>query len=360
MTPRKFRQALFEALKNEKWDEVESLNEEKELLNEVVQSRAFRSELVMFAPMLKERALKSLVEIGADFNRHDAGDAPDGVYALDACIIRNCYLNTKVLLENGADPNICFALHALPYLDDPKDQIRMCELLLDHGADIHISPDSLPGYTPILKAIENNALELVEYLKSRGAIEPDFDAIEERTLDLDTFQTRLESACREFWRAMQDEYPTETFCLFGLETDSDFVIVNGLVDTEEAVDRDQRKRKKVDSYIARVSLDSDSEFYGKAEPYLNELSLELNSVNEQEESDRETTKRIKQTKKILESTLKSLDNEGLFGTGKEREKIILLVSIIDADDGEWKTMISIAKRLNPRSVYKQYIDGLKQ
>ena len=359
MTPRKFRQALFEAIEDQDWAELERLKQNDELVGEVLMSRAFQSEFVSVVSELDQEALRSLIAMGCDVNKHDAGKANSGIYPLETCVSENNFDNARILLEHNANPNICDALLELTEIDNSHDQIRMCELLLNHGAHINKAPETLPEFTPIVNAIENNALELVEYLKSRGAIEPDFDAVEERTLDLETFQTRLESACREFWCAMQNEYPTETFCLFGLETDSDFVIVNGLVDTEEAVERDQRKRKKVDSYIARVSLDSDSEFYGKAEPYLNELSLELNSVNEQEELDRETTKRMKQTKKILESTLKNLDNEGLFGTGKEREKIILLVSIIDADDGEWKTMMSIAKRLNPRSVYKQFLEGTK-
>lgn len=52
--------------------------------------------------------------------------------------------------------------------------------------------------------------------------------------------------------------------------------------------------------------------------------------------------------------LRLLDQEGLFGTGAEREKITLFVTISD-DDGSVEPENNSAKVLNPPSVFDRFI-----
>ena len=200
--------------------------------------------------------------------------------------------------------------------------------------------------------------ELAEFLISKGAVMPEFPDVEQAELNLDTFDARLEKACLDYWDAARKKFPTESFCLFGLETDSDFVILNPLLDSEGAVERDAANRRTGASFVARVSLDSDSEFYGHGKEHFDQLSSELNSRYGVEEGRWARSRRIKKLLGIFESTLKKLDAQGLFGVGPDRERIILLISIIDADKSEWNTMLKVAQRLNPVSVFKQFKNSL--
>lgn len=234
----------------------------------------------------------------------------------------------------------------------------MAALLIEHGVDVNQDNPNIPGYKPILQAMDSKDPALVEFLISKGAVMPEIPVREEIRLDLDTFQARLEEACTKCWQEVQTKFPDEKFCLFGVETDSDFVIINPLFDSEGAIDRDSKKRRAGTSYVARISLDSDSEFYRLGEEHLDRLSAELNSQYGAEESPAKRKKRIKRLSQMFEGALKKLDQTGLFGHGAERDRIILMVSIIDADDDEWNLMLEIAERLNPKNVYEAFRNSL--
>ncbi len=205
--------------------------------------------------------------------------------------------------------------------------------------------------------------ELVQYLKMKGA-DLAYAPKEPCILDLPTFGSRLEKALIALWDGIRKRYPDEAFCLFGLETDSDCLILNGLVDSEQAIDRafangKRSRRSVVDSYIGNISLDSDSEYYEIANAYVNALSDELNSVLCDDEVIQQHGNQKKAVLKILEGALAILDGQGVFGrTPSERNRLILLVSIMDADEREWKEMIRIIKRLNPKNVVDQFVSSL--
>lgn len=106
--------------------------------------------------------------------------------------------------------------------------------------------------------------------------------------------------------------------------------------------------------MARVYLDCDAEYYGQCREHLGRLSKELNCRDGEFESFFGRWLRIRRLRTIFEAALKRLDQLGLFGTGSERERIILLLSIIDADRREWNHMLKIAKRLNPPKVFEAF------
>ena len=93
------------------------------------------------------------------------------------------------------------------------------------------SPNSTPGKP-----------RLVEFFRSGAAKVPELPDESELKLDLTTFQTRLEKTCRVCWNTIRGEFPGDTICMFGLETDSDRVILNALLDSEEAIKRESRNR----------------------------------------------------------------------------------------------------------------------
>lgn len=329
-------------------------------------SKALRTNLIEQAfisacSTMVPETIKQFVDLGVDPNRHYIEGLKPEVsdytyhYPLNECVRENRWHQVKALLESGADPNLADALASVATLKgESASQMKMAKLLLDNGADINKVRN---GFSPLSCALKEGRVELANYLRKKGAIEIEGHE-SELTLDLSTFQARLEEAITRCWNAVVEKHPKEGFCLFGLETDSDFVILNPLFDSISAIDRDKLNRRKSDSYIGMVSLDSDAEMYGLGKEYFAEIADELNSCYGKPCSDEDEEKRIKALKQIFESSLANLDRAGLFGAPQVREGIILLVSIIDADIDEWKFMLNVAKRLNPELVYQSFAKSL--
>lgn len=326
--------------------------------------KAIRTNLVERAfidasPNLPPETIKQFVELGINPNRHYIEGLEPEVsgyvfhYPLNECIILNCWHQVKALLESGADPNRADALASVANLrGGPASQLKMAKLLLDSGADVNKIRN---GYSPLSCAVKEGRTELANYLRKKGAIEI---AGSDLTLDLSTLQARLEAASTLCWNSAVDTYPDERFCLFGLETDSSFVMLTPLFDSENAIERDKLNRRKFDSHIGKVSLDYDAEFYGLGKEHFDAIAKELNSCYSKPCSDDIEEKRINAIKQIFEATLANLDRAGLFGSLKERDNILLLVSIIDADVFEWEYMLNVAKKLNPPSVYQRFVNSL--
>jgi hypothetical protein len=313
-------------------------------------------------PTMSPETIRQFVDLGLDPNRHYIeGLRPEVAgytfhYPINECVKLNCWHQVKGLLESGADPNLADALASVANLrGEPASQMKMAKLLLDNGADINKVRN---GYSPLSCALKEGRTERANYLRKKGAIEIEGHG-SELTLDLSTFQVRLEEAITRCWNAVVEKHPEDRFCLFGLETDSDFVIVNPLFDSIKAIERDRLNRRKSDWNVGMVSLDSDAELYRLGHEHFEVLSDELNSCYGKPCSDEDEEKRIETLKKIFESSLANLDRAGLFGSPTEREGIILLVSIIDADLDEWGFMLNVAKRLNPESVFRQFKDSLR-
>ena len=302
--------------------------------------------------------LQQMVDLGAAYDALDRYGCTHIYYG----VFYNRYENVKFLLELGVNADQGVPIMNIVEIKKTSDRIKMCELLLEHGANINQDLEKIPGYNVLLKAMDDEDHELVEFLKSRGAVadvaSPD-EVVETIELDLATLPQRLEASIKNCWQDVTKKHPKEQICLFGLETDSDFVLVNPLFDSHDAIDKDKKNRHPVDSYIGRVSLDSDSSWYGQGKEHLNEISLELNSVYFKEETDKEFYKRKEKLLSIFMEVMSKLDKEGLFGRAEERGQILLMVSIIDADDTEWALMLDIIKKLNPEAVAQQFIDSCK-
>ncbi len=120
--------------------------------------------------------IQSLLRRGANPN-YDYGWATQRpVTALSRAVSHGCYEASKLLLENGANPNVSGYLGKAEYLLVDlviildKD-LRLLELLLDHNADPNFETykDSPRQYTPLHLAAAENSIEAVEILLKHGA-----------------------------------------------------------------------------------------------------------------------------------------------------------------------------------------------
>src|SRR5262249_12084385 len=55
-----------------------------------------------------------------------------------------------------------------------------------------------------------------------------------------------------------------------------------------------------------------------------------------------------------------LDEEGFFGTGKKRNRVLLQISFVDPGDAEWKYMLKVIKRINPPESAARFFEALKR
>lgn len=336
------------------------IQEAKDQKSDTFERNSFQAQLSLKLARLSVEMVQLLLDEGL-VRGLKKKEVPGCDPPLYACIKENAIDNVRVLLEAGADPNADNSLFWAIRMQSatPEQKIAMVELLHNHGAELEKSRPNLPGYTPYLYALDEKAFEVAEYLKSRGTPEPELEEIPPVSLDLATFQERLVSAIRQCWRGIQEHYPNEKFCMFGLETDSDFITLNILLDSQGAIERDSKNRTPHEHYVARISLDSDSEFYGKGREYVAALSSELNFGRAEDEADAQLNERKRGLVEIFTKALQQTDEEGLFGQGPVREEVILLVSIMDASQPEWDAMVEIVRKLNPTIVSNAFTSTIR-
>lgn len=79
----------------------------------------------------------------------------------------------ELLLDYKANPNIFISPHTPLMYAAANDKYNMCEMLLEHGADVNFANDN--GMTAILYACKNGSVELVNLLVYYGALIFDSD-----------------------------------------------------------------------------------------------------------------------------------------------------------------------------------------
>jgi ankyrin repeat protein len=90
------------------------------------------------------------------------------MYAVDGGNLENI----RVLLQAGADPNICPDEDATPpavFYAMPSDNIEALDLLYQYGTDINLIPKS-QGHSAIMYATQYNAKDCVVGLLAKGAL----------------------------------------------------------------------------------------------------------------------------------------------------------------------------------------------
>jgi ankyrin repeat protein len=161
---KKQREALlFEALSDKDPLKLEKLLKSGDYeINKVLQ---YGDGLIHRAVNLGEASLiKVLLENGADPNlKNNYGGT-----ALLSATQRNSLEMAKMLLEKGANPNISTAYGQSSLSAAVNNQQKeMVELLLKNGADINFRPTG--GHTPLFSAILKKDLAMAHYLIAKGA-----------------------------------------------------------------------------------------------------------------------------------------------------------------------------------------------
>jgi len=120
------------------------------------------------------QAVSILLVHGADVNAisHSKASYIPSNTALHAAIAGERSMDViRLLLENGADPNIIDSnghtcLHVAAYHDDNREMI---ELLIEHDADVNAKPSG--GTSALRVAMQQGNAQAAETLRRHGAIE---------------------------------------------------------------------------------------------------------------------------------------------------------------------------------------------
>lgn len=117
----------------------------------------------------QHESLRRLIAAGADFKSGDPGVYDSRTYYPMITGAMSCRVECmRVLLENGADPNVeSWDGSGLSILSRKVETIEGCRLLLDNGADPNKTYEEADG--PFLQALRTNSKELVELYLEKGA-----------------------------------------------------------------------------------------------------------------------------------------------------------------------------------------------
>lgn len=108
------------------------------------------------------RFLQRLIDAGADVNQPNI-DQQTPLWT--AVLVQDESSCLKILLKNGADPNLRDASGSTPLHDCPD--VEDVRLLLTHGASVHVR--DLEGQTPLFNAVERGNEDTVALLLDHGA-----------------------------------------------------------------------------------------------------------------------------------------------------------------------------------------------
>jgi hypothetical protein len=168
-------------------------------------------------------------------------------------------------------------------------------------------------------------------------------------IDYKSFLPRLVAGLRKAWQQVRRQRPGETFYTFGIETDSDITDLNPVCNTEEEY-RSQGggSQPAVHKWVGCANQDSD--LYRAGKEHTAALAREVNHyVFEDHSKDPEEAllDRKKRLLRVFEKALVQLDDEGFFGTGKQRHNVLLKIEFVDPSDAEWRHMRMVIQRINP-------------
>ncbi len=297
-----------------------------------------------FFEAVKEYDLKIVREFikqGVDVNQ----EGSNGETALMWAVRKHDLKRTLVLLKAGADPNRNGLVNRL-FVSPSIERSKILLALIEHGLDLKRCLDT--EYNLYHYAIDYEDEEIIEILDKHGAKRPEWPLEEEEVppLDLKTFQSRLVRALKKAWTEVKKERKGEQFCVFGLETDSDCMVLTPVCNTVEQAEIELGD-ELVEYPELQYFVQGNFALYGAGKEHLDDLELE---INRRRVNSRNTNKLMK----IFEGALSDLDQKKFFGTGKNRDKVLLVVEIYDASEREQKKINKIVRRLNPKAASKLY------
>jgi hypothetical protein len=178
-------------------------------------------------------------------------------------------------------------------------------------------------------------------------------------IDYQAFLPRLVTGLRQAWQEVRSQRPGETFYLFGIETDSDITDLYPLCNTLEQYVADGGGPEPA---VGKWMMNDDSTLYRAGKKHTDALAREVNRyVFEDHSQDPKSAflDRKRRLLRIFEKALVQLDEEGFFGTGRKRNKVLLQIAFVDPSGAEWKHMLKVIKRINPPESTAEFFAALE-
>ncbi|WP_174915967.1 DUF4303 domain-containing protein [Burkholderia lata] len=174
-----------------------------------------------------------------------------------------------------------------------------------------------------------------------------------RAMNIQDLIAHIAQATTSVFSALKNEHPDEDFYAFALYTDNSAMSVVAAGNSEQALEEvlknaDERSPEQ-DAYYRWASSEWLYEaFHGS----------EFKGVSKtvRESADRSNFRKFKvDVHAAMIEALRTVDVDGLFGTGLDREKIIVFVTITDDDNAEQFENDS-AKQLNSPAAYQRFLN----
>jgi uncharacterized membrane protein YebE (DUF533 family) len=162
----------------------------------------------------------------------------------------------------------------------------------------------------------------------------------------------ISEATLKFFCDLRETHTDEDFYAYALYTDSSAMTVLPSVNSTQKLQQiiEKAEDKTLSSLAYYKWATSEWAYEGGQTDGFREISKKLRNS-----ADRECFDQFKQ--KVLQTmiaALKALDEDGVFGTGVQREQVVLFITIVDDNDAE-KIENESAKLLNPFSIYDIFI-----
>ena len=167
------------------------------------------------------------------------------------------------------------------------------------------------------------------------------------------FQREIAQAARASFDDLRSARPGEHFYAYALYTDSGVMTIMPAANSVEGLMQARKEMDIPDDEEAPEFKWSVPEWKYEAWKAGNFNAISSKLRSELEYAEFPTFAEKVQTDMV--AALKLLDSEGFFGTGKERNQIVLLVSISDDDDAI-RLENESAKVLNPALVYEEFLN----
>lgn len=177
-------------------------------------------------------------------------------------------------------------------------------------------------------------------------------------LDASALQDSIRDAARTAFRELQQSHPEETFYAFALYTDGGLMTVMPAANTEEAFeDAADGESDRAELAAYRWSTGewahegAGDEHFDAVCQVLRDAALE--QAAEEDSAAEAFRARANLVIRSMIGALHQLDEEGLFGRDKAREKVTLFVSVSDSD-GALAIETKSAEQLNPPRVAAKF------
>ena len=164
-------------------------------------------------------------------------------------------------------------------------------------------------------------------------------------------RTLLRDAAREHFTALRRKHPDEQFYAFALYTDDGAMTVEPAANSEEGFERQAEHGGEDEACYYRWGTAEWAYEAGAQGTSFEKVYKALNPPDRCEDDDFGPF--CEELHAAMIGALADLDGEGFFGSGKDRERVTLFISISDSEDLE-RIEDESAKALNPKPVYARF------